>query len=77
MRLLKLLILAGLLSGCASTSINPDGVVSYRYSTFNFSGDTWTEQQRRCAAQAMKPRHLGTDCGFWSCVSRYVCEARP
>ncbi len=77
MKLLKLLILAGLMSGCASTRINPDGVISYRYSTFTIPGDTWPEQLSRCAAQAMKPRHLSTDCGFWSCVSRYVCEARP
>ena len=63
-----------LIAGCASVSIAPDGEASYRYSAFDFSGDSWVAQKRRCAASNMKPLHLGTDCGFWTCVSRYRCE---
>lgn len=71
------LFAVSLLSGCSTVSVTPDGIASYRYSTFNFSGDSWAAQKRRCEAQHLKPRHLGTDCGFWTCVSRYDCEARP
>ncbi len=62
--------------GCASTQVAPDGVASYRYSSFDFSGKSWASQQRRCDALGMKPRHLGTDCGFWMCTSRYDCERK-
>lgn len=62
------------LGACASTSTLQDGSTSYRYSTFDFSGDTWAQQKRRCEALSLKPRHLGTDCGFWTCTSRYDCE---
>lgn len=61
------------LGGCASTAAAPDGSVTYRYSSFDFSGNSWTAQQRLCAARKMKPVHLGTDCGFWTCSSRYTC----
>lgn len=61
--------------GCASMHVHPDGTTSYRYSTFDFSGDSWARQQRSCEALSLKPRHLGTDCGFWTCSSRYACEA--
>ena len=63
------------LAGCASVSIAPDGEASYRYSAFDFSGDSWAAQKQRCAATNMKPAHVGTNCGFWTCVSRYRCEA--
>lgn len=63
------------LAGCASTDVHQDGTTSYRYSAFDFSGDSWAQQKRRCEALSLKPRHLGTDCGFWICSSRYACEA--
>lgn len=69
-------LLSLLACGCASTNVSPDGVASYRYSTFDFSGKSWGSQQRRCEALGMKPRHLGTDCGFWMCTSRYDCERK-
>lgn len=69
-----LAMVALLLCGCASTSAGPDGAASYRYSAFNFSGDSWAAQKRRCEPLGMKPRHLGTDCGFWTCVSHYDCQ---
>ena len=72
---LMTMIAALLLSGCASVSINPDGEARYRYSTFNFSGASWAAQKHHCESQGKKPRHLGTDCGFWTCVSRYDCES--
>ncbi len=73
----SLVFLLGVLAcGCASTHTSPEGVTSYRYSTFDFSGKSWTIQQRRCEAFGMKPRHLGTDCGFWMCTSRYDCERK-
>jgi uncharacterized protein YceK len=68
-----ILIAAVLLSGCTSVIVSSNGEASYRYSTFNFSGDSWAVQKRRCEVQDLKPRHLGTDCGFWTCVSRYDC----
>ena len=64
-----------LLAGCASVNIASNGDASYRYSAFDFSGDSWAAQKQRCAAVNRKPLHLGTDCGFWTCVSRYRCEA--
>ncbi len=72
----SLMILAALLmlGACSSVSVGRDGQASYRYSSFNFSGDSWSAQKRRCEPLGMKPRHLGTDCGFWTCVSRYDCE---
>jgi hypothetical protein len=55
-------------------SVQEDGVTSWRYSAFDFSGDSWARQKQRCEALSMKPRHLGTECGFWTCTSRYRCE---
>jgi uncharacterized protein YceK len=74
MRILITISVLVSLGACSSVRIDPHGKSSYRYSSFNFSGDSWTAQKRRCEAQGMKPRHLGTDCGFWTCVSRYDCE---
>ncbi len=69
-----LLLLA--LGACASVADHGDGTASYRYSAFDFSGDSFARQKRRCEALSMKPRHLGTDCGFWTCSSRYRCEPK-
>lgn len=72
-------VIAGLLlalGGCASVAEQADGTASYRYSAFDFSGNSWAQQKRRCEALSQKPKHLGTDCGFWICTSRYACEAR-
>lgn len=66
-------LLCLLLCGCASSSVSPDGMTRYRYSSFDFSGDSWTAQQKLCAQRKLKPVHLGTDCGFWTCTSRYTC----
>jgi hypothetical protein len=63
-----------LLSGCASQRPQPDGSISYTYSTFDFSGDAWKGQQQRCAAEGKKPIDLGTECGFWNCTSRLGCQ---
>lgn len=71
---MRILLLSLLLGACASHTQSPDGSVSYRYGSFDFSGDSWTAQQRLCAARKMKPVHLGTDCGFWTCTSRYACS---
>jgi hypothetical protein len=62
------------LAGCTSMSLHEDGDTSWRYSAFDFSGDSWTRQKQRCEALSMKPRHLGTECGFWACTSRYRCQ---
>lgn len=63
------------LGGCASVAVQQDGTVSYRYSSFDFSGDSWARQKQRCEALSLTPRHLDTTCGFWTCTSRYVCES--
>jgi hypothetical protein len=64
-----------LLTACSAVRVGPDGSAQYRYSTFDFSGNSWAAQKQRCESLHMKPRHLSTDCGFWTCVSRYDCEA--
>lgn len=69
-----LLIAATVLGACTSVSVGSQGEASYRYSSFDFSGASWASQKKRCEALQMKPRHLATDCGFWTCVSRYDCE---
>ena len=74
MRSLIVVLIALMLGACASVNMGPRGEASYRYSTFNFSGDSWAAQKRRCEAQGLQARHLGTDCGFWTCVSRYDCQ---
>lgn len=62
------------LGGCTAMSLHEDGTASWRYSAFDFSGDSWAQQKRRCEALSMTLRHLGTECGFWTCSSRYRCE---
>ncbi len=74
MRMLWVVSALLLQSACSSVGLEPSGVVRYRYSAFDFSGDSWAAQKRRCEALHLKPRHLGTDCGFWTCVSRYDCD---
>ena len=73
-RILAALAMLSLLGACASVSVGTGGEANYRYSAFDFSGDSWAAQKKRCSALGMKPRHLGTDCGFWTCASRYDCE---
>ena len=63
-----------MLSSCAAGKPQPDGSVSYTYSAFDFSGKAWKQQQQRCAPEGKKPQDLGTECGFWSCTSRYACH---
>lgn len=74
MRALVVVAMLMFMSACASVTAGPDGQASYRYNTFDFSGDSWGAQKRRCEMLGMNPRHLGTDCGFWTCVSRYDCQ---
>ena len=74
MRISTAIAALGLLGACSSVSVGPGNEASYRYSAFDFSGDSWAAQKKRCGSLGMKPRHLGTDCGFWTCVSRYDCE---
>ncbi len=68
-----ILVVAALLSGCAAAKPQADGSVRYRYSAFDFSGDAWKAQQQRCAPAGKKPQDLGTECGFWTCVSLLGC----
>lgn len=65
---------AVLLTGCAAGKQQGDGSVSYTYSAFDFSGNAWKSQQQRCAAEGKKPQDLGTECGFWTCISRLGCR---
>ncbi len=69
-----IIMIAALLSACASTRPQADGSVHYRYSAFDFSGDAWKAQQQRCAPEGKKPLDLGTECGFWTCTSRLGCQ---
>jgi len=64
-------------SACTTISTKTNGETSYRYSAFDFSGKTWALQKKQCEAHGMKPKHIETDCGFFLCISRYVCEGNP
>ncbi len=71
MRLLPVLLLA--LAGCASTSERDDGSFVLRYGSLDFSGDSYAAARQRCMQRGERLQHLGTDCGFWTCASRYAC----
>jgi len=62
-----------LLTACTTASRGPEGETRYRYSTFDFSGQSWTAQKKQCEGLSMKPKHIDTECGFFFCTSRYVC----
>lgn len=61
------------LAGCASTVTRADGSFVQRYSSFDFSGAGYAAARQRCAQRGERLQHLGTDCGFWTCASRYAC----
>lgn len=73
----RLVLALLVLTGCTTMGQGPEGETRYRYSTFDFSGKSWTLQKERCSAQGMKPKHLDTECGFLLCTSRYSCETNP
>lgn len=61
-------------AGCAAVSEQADGSLRFYYSTFDFSGDSYAAARKHCERRGQRVQHLGTECGFWTCVSRYVCS---
>ncbi len=62
------------LAGCATTRQLDAHVTAYTYSAFDFSGDAYSRARKLCDAKGHKLRHMGTDCGFFSCTSMFDCS---
>ncbi len=62
------------LAGCTTTKQLDAHVTAYTYSTFDFSGSAYSRARKYCDARGHTLRHVGTDCGFFLCVSTFDCS---
>ncbi len=62
------------LAGCTMTRQIDDRVTAYTYSTFDFSGNAYSQARKECEAKAQRLSHVGTDCGFLLCTSKFDCS---